>query len=397
MQNRIVLISDDSDFFEYISPKLSLRKSDELYRYGFDSLPDCLDLLSSSLLIINSESSKEKTLEILRLTDGAPAIVFAYNDDEEFKLEAYKAGMRYFISLMTSEDELCAKLTSALSSLSLIEKKSTYREMLVKNNILTANNEVYLDYTSILDKELEIIDKKSANAVLAAISPNEKSKFLLQANQIETIILNNVRKNDILMSYAANKYFLLLFDTNVDSAKKIWEKIRSEISEKIYAGFASAGLKSRQQLVNEALNHLHEDMNKDNYISSVVEKGSTTNFKVFRKEFNKKMEQIINPVFYQVQEKYNHKLFGISLEHVINDGLGIMAIKGKHAVGNFKITYPGLSKISIDITYKANPYSKGKSSFPQAKRINIEPDEFESGLLEDLLEQFISEFKNEVN
>ena len=37
MQSRIVLISDDVDFFEYISPKLNLRKSDELFKFGFDA------------------------------------------------------------------------------------------------------------------------------------------------------------------------------------------------------------------------------------------------------------------------------------------------------------------------------------------------------------------------
>ena len=43
---RIVLISDDSDFFEYISPKLILRKSDELFRFSFDEVLEKLHLLS---------------------------------------------------------------------------------------------------------------------------------------------------------------------------------------------------------------------------------------------------------------------------------------------------------------------------------------------------------------
>lgn len=396
MQNRIVLISDDSDFFEYVLPKLSLRKSDELYRFGFDSLPECLDLLSTSLLIINSESSKEKTIEILKLANGAPCLVFSYNDDEDFKIDAYKAGMLGFFTLMTSDEEFSAKLVPALNMLSVLDKKSVYRNILVKKNIISNKNEVFIDYENILDKELEKIEKKSANAVLMAISPNDKTKFLLKSNQIETVVLTNIRKNDILMTYAPNKYFVLLYDTNIDFAKKIWEKIRNNIPEKIYAGFASAGLKSRQQLINEALNRLHEDMNRDNYISSVVDKNSAKNFKVFRQEFNKKLNNVMTPVFYQTQEKYNHRLFGMSLEQFIGDGCGEIVIKGKYASGSFKITTPGLSKVNIDITYRPAQNST-KTKFPQAKRINIEPDELEAGLLEDLLEQFITEFKCEVN
>lgn len=396
MQNRIVLISDDSDFFEYVLPKLSLRKSDELYRFGFDSLPECLDLISTSLLIINSESSKEKTLELIKLADGAPCIVFSYNEEDDFKIKAYKAGMLSYFTLMTSDEEFTAKLVPALNTLAVLEKNSVYRNMLVKKNVITDNNEVFIDYSNVLDRELEKIEKKSANAVLMAISPNDKTKFLLKSNQIETAILTNIRKNDILMTYAPNKYFLLLYDTNIDLAKKIWGKIIKSIPEKIYAGFAAAGLKSRQQLINEALNRLHEDMNHDSYISSVVDKNSAKNFKIFRQEFNKKLDKVMTPVFYQIQQKYNHRLFGMSLEQFIGDGNGVMTIKGRHASGSFKISTPGLSKINIDIIYEPTPQST-KTKFPQAKRINIEPDELEAGLLEDLLEQFIVEFKSEVN
>ena len=56
MHGKIVLISDDADFFEYIVPKLSLRNSDELYRYKFKEIPDKLHLFESSLLIVNSEN-----------------------------------------------------------------------------------------------------------------------------------------------------------------------------------------------------------------------------------------------------------------------------------------------------------------------------------------------------
>ena len=49
MQSRIVLISDDSDFFEYIFPKLELRKNDELFRFKFDELPDKLHMLETSV------------------------------------------------------------------------------------------------------------------------------------------------------------------------------------------------------------------------------------------------------------------------------------------------------------------------------------------------------------
>ena len=45
MASKIILISDDSNFFDYIKPKLELRKSDELFMYNFDSIPNIIVLI----------------------------------------------------------------------------------------------------------------------------------------------------------------------------------------------------------------------------------------------------------------------------------------------------------------------------------------------------------------
>ena len=383
---QIVLISEDSDFFEYILPKLELRKSDELFRFGFDVLPDKLHVLAASVMIINSEGAEEKTLELLKLVKGTPSIIFAYNTNDEFKIQVYQNGALGFITPLTSDREFQAKMIPALAMASDIEKKNRYREMLVKSNMLVQNNEVFLDYNAILDRELE--RAQAAPVVLAAISPDEKTKFLLQPNQIETIILSNIRKNDILMSYATNKYFLLLFNTNIDSAKKLWDKICTMIPQKIYAGFASTTGKKRQQAVNEVLNRLHEAINYEK-TKDKTESSTITNFKLFRQEFNKKIDRIVTPVFYQTKQKYSDKLFGMTINQNSGDGFCTLTIKGRNCSSSFKITSPGFTKINIDI-------SSTKSSIPQ-KRITLEPDELEAGMLEDLLEQFINEFKKEIN
>ncbi len=56
---------------------------------------------------------------------------------------------------------------------------------------------------------------------------------MLTANMIETVILDNIRRNDILMSYAPNKYFLLMYDTNIKSVETLWEKLAKFPSKNI--------------------------------------------------------------------------------------------------------------------------------------------------------------------
>ncbi len=391
MQSRIILISDDSDFFEYITPKLVLRKYDELFKFTFTDIIEKSELVSGSVFIINSEGAEEQALNLLSIFKENPCIVFSYNENEAFKINAYQNGAFSFITPFMSDKEIQAQMIPVLNASSVIRKNTQYRNMLVKEELISAYSEVFSDYTVILDDELKILKENSGQAVLGAISPNEKSKFFIQPNIIEKAILNNVRKNDILMSYAVNKYFLLLYDTDIDGAQKIWSKISKQLPEKMYAGFANAANKSRQQLVNEVLNKLHEAINYDkNYISTAgnAEKSGQT-FKMYRQEFNRRMENIITPVFYHTQQKYNDKLFGVQIEQTSGEGLAIMTLKSRNIANSLKITTPGLSKINIDIVYN--------NETTPAKRITLEPNELEAGLLEDLLEQFIEEFKKEID
>lgn len=239
MAGKIVLISDDSDFFEYIRQKLESRKSDELFTFAFDNVPEKLQLIDSSVLIVNSENAEDKTLDLLKLLRGTPVIVFAYNEDEVFRRKCYRAGMFDFMTILTPDAEFRARIIPALTVSSILEKNKQYREILVNDNYITQNNEVFLNYNYILDKELDAINSGKKRAIFAAIAPNDKTKFLLTANMIETVILNNIRRNDILMSYAPNKYFLLMYDSSIKSAEALWEKISRNLPQKIYAGFVN--------------------------------------------------------------------------------------------------------------------------------------------------------------
>lgn len=402
MANRIVLISDDTDFFDYIKSKLELRKSDELFTFAFDAVPDKIHLLETAVLIVNSENSREKTLDLLNIFKETPIIVSAYNDDDAFRRKCYRAGMFDFLPLLTPDAEFRARMLPALSVAGILEKKLQYRDILAKNNIINNDNDVFTNYNEILDNELDKIHSGLKKAIFIAIAPNEKSKFLLKPSLIEASILNNIRKNDILMNYATNKYFLLMYNTDIVSAQKVWGKISEQISEKLYAGFVQITNQKRQQLINEVLNKLHENINKDNNIINVKsspleglnkiqdDKTEYLNFKLFKQGFSRKIEQVITPVFYQIQQKYLGRILGVSIEQGSGDGYSTFYLKGKFTSSCFRITSPGFSKINIDITFQ-----KGANTV-DAKRITLEPEELEAGLLEDLLEQFILEYKRSI-
>lgn len=391
MQGRIVLITNDSDFFEYISPMLKLRKSDELFTFKFNEIPEKIHLLDTSVIIINSEFSKEQTIELLKILKSNATLVFSFNEEEKFKMECLNNGALSFFTPLTNREEFCATVSMAFKISSLITQNKLYREMLVKKGILKQNNEVLLNYEEILDWQVEKSKQEVSTSVLVAIAPDEKSKFVLQPNSIETCILNNIRKNDILMSFAVNKYFLLLFDTDIDGAKNIWAKINEQMPNKVYAGFAKNLSKTRQQLVNEVLNDLHRAINFHRLIDDDENKDVVNaNFKQYRQDFNKKIEQILAPVFYQIKQKYSERLFGVKFEQESGEGYGILSIETKSKKAVCKITTPGTTKVIIDVSYFKN------KNIIDTKRISLNPEELEEGLLSDVLEQFVLEFREEI-
>ena len=111
---------------------------------------------------------------------------------------------------------------------------------------------------------------------------------------------------------------------------------------------------------------------------------------MYRQEYNKKFDNTISPVLYMTQQKFNDKLFGMHIEQDVVDGHGYLKITGRNAGATLTITSAGFTKINIDITYQS-----AKNIPP--KRISLDPKEFETGFLEDLLEHFVEEFRKEIN
>lgn len=389
MTNRIVLVSDDPNYFDYLKGKLELRKSDELFTFKFDEILDKIHLLKNNVLIINSELSQDKTLALIKIFKSTPIIVTAYNDDDKFKKKCYHAGIIDFMSLLTPDAEFRARTLPALKLSGILEKNEQYRALLVDKNIIDDNNEVFKSYEEIIETELKKIRSNNQKVIFGAISPSDKAKLKISSNNIETIILNNIRKNDVLMSYAPNKYFIFLKDTDLNYAIKLWNKINQQMPQKIYAGLTKITNQNRQQLINEALNKLHQEINNSNKIDLSKETNQNYNFKIFKQDFIKKFEQVVIPTFYQIQQNYESKLSGINIKQFCNNGEGEFSLTTHNVYLIFKITAPGFSKINIDIIYQLN------NNIIDQKRIPLEIEEFTGELLYDLLEQFILEFKGE--
>ncbi len=388
MSSKIALISDDSDFFDFIKLKLELRRSDELFEFCFDEVPDKINFLESAVLIVNSEQAQQKTLDLLNIfNNGTPIIVTSYNYDNTFSKKCYRLGMLDFVPILTPDNEFRARMLPALSISALLHKNRQYRQLLVRNKILNQNNEVFIKYENVIDNAILEVKNNGKKAIFGIISPDNKGKFLIKQNLIETIILNNLRKNDILINYEPNKYYLIMYDSDLISVKKHWEKISNKFPQKVYAGFVCIKNQNRAQLINNAQSQLQEEIEKLSSGNEMPHSNSIVNFKQYRKTLESKMEQLVTPIFFCIQQKYSNKFTGVKIEQFYENNCGYFNIVGKHFFASFKISNPGFTNINIDISVKKD----GEGG--DIKRISLNRDEFDSGLLEGLLEKFVSDVK----
>jgi hypothetical protein len=91
-----------------------------------------------------------------------------------------------------------------------------------------------------------------------------------------------------------------------------------------------------------------------------------------------------------MQKLYEEKLFETQIEQYSNSALSAFTLKHGDQVSELKITYPGFSKINIDLLHQ------GLDS-PENKRISLDLTELDDSKLTKILEKFIKEFKSTIN
>ena len=116
-----------------------------------------------------------------------------------------------------------------------------------------------------------------------------------------------------------------------------------------------------------------EGFQEDDWLDAGVEE----DFKFFRKVFNKKLEKVIEPVFYRLQKAHEDK--------------EIEQYTGKESVfrlrnSMIKIVYPGFGKVNIYTIYE------GLDS-PENTEISLPLNELTTKGLTKIVEEFIKELK----
>lgn len=410
-ESNIILITNEEDIVQVLKPKLVLlREVDNILPTRYSDAIEKIKSMLPDVVLLYCSDEREQCLELIKKIKATEevkdtSILLILNSyDQDFILSAYDENITDYLTLGSDDTEILMRTIWCIKKSLLLNTFKKQHSLLEELAVIDKKTGFYtFEYCDkIFENEFRTLKNFDYDGILMLVSASEESKTKLDFYQLAKAIRNSTRVSDVVVHASANRFYILLVGTNLKGGFCVWDKIKRNIGEAytLNAGISTIGEKSFETLKTELLNALVEanSTKQDLIIVSDEEKhlsndwldkinSTQKNFKLFKQAFNKKLEKVITPVFFQVQKLYEEKLFEVQIEQYSNSALSSFILRKDNNVSELKITYPGFSKINIDIIHQ------GLDS-PENKRISLDLTELDETRLTQILEDFIIEFKN---
>lgn len=410
VESNIILITNDDNVVQILKPKLVLlREIDNILPAKYsEAIEEIKNTLPEVVLLYCSEEKEEclnliKQIKTVAEIKETSILLIIDKYDQDFILSAFDENISDYLNLNADDAEILMRTIWSIKKSLLANKIKKQNTLLEELAVIDKNTGFYNNEycNKIFENEFKNLRKHDFDGILMLISASEESKTKLSPLHLAKAIKNSTRESDVIVHSDANRFYVLLAETHLKGAFCVWDKIKRNIGEAytLNSGISIIGEKSFETIKTELLNALVESNStkQDLIIVSEEEKhlsedwldkinSTQKNFKLFKQAFNKKLEKVITPVFFQVQKLYEEKLFEIQIEQYSNSALSSFVLKKDTQISELKITYPGFSKINIDIVHQ------GLDS-PENKRISLDLTELDESRLTQILEEFIQEFK----
>jgi len=412
-ESSIILVANNDNIAQILRPKLVLlREIDTISTSDYSGAIPNIKACHPDTILIHCAEEKQDCLDLIKLiksdesTKDTSILLIIDDYNQDFILSAYDEDISDYLSIKADDAEILMRTIWCLKKNALIKTAKKQRKLLEQLNVINQDTGFYASKfcDKVFENELAIISKtqqEDEEDMIMAISPSEESKTKLDPNDFAKAIKNSTRNSDIIIHGASNKFYILLPKTPLKGVFCVWDKIKNAVGEEntINAGVSNFVGKSVEELKKELLNALIEAESTKNDLvvvnneeeetsSSWLDKinSSQKNFKLFKQAFSKKLDKVITPIFFQMQKLYEEKLFETKIEQYSNSTLSSFSLKKSDSESELKITYPGFSKINIDIVHQ------GLDS-PENRRISLDLTELDETKLTQILENFIREFK----
>lgn len=413
--NSIVLICNDEAAASEIRSKLILlRDVDSINVSTFQNAEIALDKSVPDCIIIFSSNEKDETLELISriksdlILRNTPIILASTKFEQEFVLSAFDDGISDYINYGSNEAELLMRVIWALQKNDMQRIIENRKELLAELNVIDKSTGIYSkEYTQkVFEGEFKDIFKYKSYASFMIISPDISSKNKLSPTFLASVIKKSTRNSDIIGQTADNKFYVLLKKTKTNGVLIVYERIKNSLNggATVSAGALEIGKKLPLEKIIEATEKsltmaleqtgtiLFSENNKKQETGSWIDKVSSSqkNFKLFKQAFIKKLDNVITPIFYQMQKKLESQLLNTRIQQRSSETISTFSLQKYDCQSVLKISYPGFAKVNIDIM---NVF--GQEQFEDRTMLDI--SELNEQKLIDMFEKMIHDFRKKAD
>ena len=303
MKAGVLVISNDRATFDFIKPHLVLLRSDDtVYESDYNDAISVIEKYSPKFVILHCGYDLHSFSKLLhQIKIPVIALFDEYNPD--YLMTAYDLGVSDFITKKSSPEEILTRAMWILKEKSYIDNLEDSRTFLQQKGF---------------------IDEKGFYS-----TPFDAFPYYLKKYDYGTLIL-----------ITGQDFYLFLPDTDIDGAVSILKKLGGgSIPPSFYAGICSYYGNKEFSALNSILENalsvaigtnkeyiiIDENLTpRANWIEKISE--GKKNFKLFKQEFNKMLELVLTPVFYQVQTKYDGRYFNTEIFQQITPELALFKI-----------------------------------------------------------------------
>ena len=411
MTSSIVIICDEEIIGKTLRLKLSTLREVDSIKIGYlkdtvfeieSNTPDVLMIFSK----INNQGIFDYIKKIKPIANEYKTPILLVTDDiitEDFILSGFDAGVDDFISLKNSDGEILMRTILCMQKNELMRNLTSKDKLLTELGVIQEDSGFFLkEYSEkVFANEILNLQKYSQSAVLMKVSADINCKHQLPPATLGSILKKSIRTRDKIGFCGEDKFYILLPRTTAKGALLVYERIKQELNEEysISVGACEVDNLTFEEIDKNLTTSLNEALELTNSIVVYdpkqisepmnwldTENSNQKNFKFFQAAFLRKLENVITPTFYQVQQIWEERLFNTTIEQSCDDKQSLFVLKSDKNQSTFKITYPGFAKINIDIFHSFT------GLLPKS-RISLDLNELDETKLNELLVNFIKEYQ----
>ena len=407
----ILLITDNSERKNAILSKLVLlRAQDSVLACAFKDYKKIVESHSPKIVIFDcadfEESSILKFIEYMNKLEVSSGIILLTEDKtSDFLLKTYDLGICDYISVDDEGWEILIKIVNCLKYQSLQRILARNNKYLYSFGILDYKTGLY-KYNALSEMFQDLSeDKIFKDGVFCVVTLDEKIKTKVSTNRLALVIKNSIRNEDIGVVAKSGKFYIILPSIDLFGARAVISKIQDKMGMDfpIHSGLTKIGIQKFSEIEKNGLDSLEsaiinneicaclsENMISSAEASNSYYTGVQKQFKLFQTTYNRKLQNVIEPVFSEFKRSCNLKMAQGSVNYYSNKLESVFSLKNETVHSELTIRYDNYAKLKIDISHS------GLDS-PENTQLIIPLNKLSEKDLLKLLKKMLQEFKSVKN